>query len=85
MTGRPFVASLEGDVYCCNICAAHLALQGDLLSKVEPRTLTDCVAVLAYDHADVPLMTWLSHTELSFPLWKGVPLQCRLELHRGQD
>ena len=34
MTGRPFVASLEGNVYCCSICTAHLALQGDLLSKV---------------------------------------------------
>jgi len=31
--GRPFVEELEGDVYCCGICSAHLALAHDLLSK----------------------------------------------------
>ena len=42
MLGRPFVASLEGNVYCCSICTAHLAMQGDLLSKVTPPVPQHC-------------------------------------------
>ena len=44
-SGRPFIASLEGNVYCCNICAAHLAIQGDLLSKARLCISPNCLAI----------------------------------------
>ncbi len=56
LPGRPFIASLEGNVYCCNICAAHLAIQGDLLSKVRLRVSSLCCssAALMLGHSSMP-------------------------------
>lgn len=31
--GRPFVERLEGDIFTCCFCSAHLALMNDLISK----------------------------------------------------
>jgi len=83
LPGRPFIASLEGNVYCCNICAAHLAIQGDLLSKVRLRVTSQfcCSAALMLSQSSMAGVCYRASTPAQGR--RSCSMPCRTALRAG--